>query len=375
MQAIAVFPASRQVRLIDVLEPQIAQPTEVKLRVLEVGICGTDREICAFHYGTPPDGSDYLILGHEALGQVIAVGGEVHNLAAGDLVVPTVRRPCEDPDCGPCRANRADFCNTGNFTERGIKGRHGFMTEYVVEEARYLHRVPKALRASGVLTEPLSIAEKSFVQARQIQQRMPWLDFSQPEEHSGADYTAAVLGAGPVGLLAAMALRAMGFHTFVYDRLPAPNPRSELVEAIRATYLFGADTDSRFADLISHVHFIYEATGVSHVAFQAALALGPNSILVFTGVPGSGPHTELDTDTLMRNMVLNNQVILGTVNANEEAFDAAIRHLGTFAERWPQALDVLISGRYPPDAYSDLLLGQGGGIKNVITFDRRQSAR
>jgi glucose 1-dehydrogenase len=371
MQAIAVFPTSREVKVIDIPSPKISKPSEVKVRVLDVGICGTDREICAFHYGTPPEGAEYLILGHEVLGQVVEVGSAARDLDVGDLVVATVRRPCPHPECEPCHANRSDFCDTGDFSERGIKGLHGFMAEYVIEEARYLHRVPTALRLFGVLTEPLSIAEKSFVQGRQIQQRMPWLEFSRPEEHQGADYTAAVLGAGPVGLLAAMALRAMGYRTFVYDRLPAPNPRSELVEDIGATYMFGADTDAGFSDLISHVHFIYEATGVSHVAFQATQALGPNSILVFTGVPGPGPHTELDTNTLMRNMVLNNQVILGTVNANEEAYDAAIRHLGMFAERWPRALDVLVSGRYPPSSYSDLLSERTGGIKNVITFDHR----
>jgi threonine dehydrogenase-like Zn-dependent dehydrogenase len=371
MQAIAVFPTSREVKLIDVTRPEISQPSEVKVRVLDVGICGTDREISAFHYGEPPEGAEYLILGHEALGEVVELGSAVRDFAVGDLVVPTVRRPCPHPECEACRANRSDFCTTGDFSERGIKGLHGFMAEYVVEDARYLHRVPKALRRFGVLTEPLSIAEKSFVQTRQIQQRMPWLDYSRPEEHHGADYTAAVLGAGPVGLLAAMALCAMGFDTFVYDRLPAPNPKSDLVESIGASYIFGADTDTRFTDLISHVHLIYEATGVSHVAFQAIGALGHNSILVFTGVPGPGPLTSLDTDTLMRNMVLNNQVILGTVNANEEAYDAAIGHLRMFAERWPQALDVLVSGRYLPSSYADLLFGHTGGIKNVITFDRR----
>src|SRR5215472_14536896 len=122
MQAIAVFPNAREVKLIEIPSPEISQPSEVKVRVLEVGICGTDREICAFHYGTPPDGAEYLILGHEALGQVVAVGSAVRDLTPGDLVVPTVRRPCRHPECEPCRANRSDFCDTGDFSERGIKG-------------------------------------------------------------------------------------------------------------------------------------------------------------------------------------------------------------------------------------------------------------
>ena len=368
MRAVAVFPKTREVTLIDVEEPQIAQPTEVKLRMREVGICGTDREICAFQYGTAPEGSDYLILGHESLGEVVAVGPEVRTLAVGDLVVPTVRRPCSHEDCAACRANRADFCSTGDFTERGIKGRHGFLTDYVVDDARYLHRVPPTLRAGAVLTEPLTIAEKAAIQARHIQQRMPWVNFSGSHEQHGADYNAAVLGAGPVGLLAAMTLSVLGFRTYVYDRRPAPNPKSDLVESIGATYITAEDTSTRFADLIGHVHFIYEATGVSRVAFQAIRALGPNSILVFTGVPGSQAHQELDTDTLMRHMVLNNQVILGTVNADDEAYEMALRHIQDFTGRWPQAVAALISGRYPLDAFRDVLLGKSGGIKNVLTL-------
>jgi D-arabinose 1-dehydrogenase-like Zn-dependent alcohol dehydrogenase len=166
-----------------------------------------------------------------------------------------------------------------------------------------------------------------------------------------------------------MALRAMGIETYVYDIVPPPNAKSQLVEQIGAYYVSPADSSTSFTDLVSHIHFIYEAVGVSQLAFQAINALSPNSILVFTGVPGEGAHRELDTDTLMRNMVLKNQVILGTVNADASAFTSAIRHIGTFVERWPTALDTVVSGRYPLDAYRDLLLGQTSGIKNVLSFE------
>lgn len=369
MRAVAVFPTSRDVKLIDVEEPQITHPSEVKLRMLDVGICGTDREICAFQYGTPPDGSDYLILGHESLGEVVELGPAVRDIAVGDLVVPMVRRPCPHAACHPCRAGRPDFCATGDFTERGIKGLHGFLAEYVVDDAQYLHVVPPALREAGVLTEPLTIAEKAFAQAVYIERRLPWLRNITPQSPERSELTAAILGAGAVGLLGALALRAMGIETYVYDIVPPPNPKSELVELIGAHYVSPTDSATSFTDLVSHVHFIYEAVGISQLAFQAINALSPNSILVFTGVPGLGGHKELDTDTLMRNMVLNNQVILGTVNADASAYAAAIQHIGTFVERWPAALDTLIAGRYPLDASRDLLLGQTGGIKNVLSFE------
>lgn len=352
----------------EVEEPQITRPDEVKLRILDVGICGTDKEICSFQYGSPPEGSDYLILGHEALGEVVQIGSEVQGITVGDLVAPMVRHPCPHPECRPCRVGRSDFCVTGDFTERGIKGLHGYLTEYVVDDAQYAHVVPASLRNVGVLTEPLSIAEKAFTQAFHIEKRMPWLADVTPQSPERGELTAAILGAGAVGLLGAMALRAMGLETYVYDIAPPPNAKSRVVEQIGARYISPADRATSFTDLINEVHFIYEAVGVSQLAFQAINALSPNSILVFTGVPGQGAHKELDTDTLLRNMVLKNQVILGTVNADAGAFTSAIQHIGMFMARWPTATEALISGRYPLDAYRDLLLGQAGGVKNVFSF-------
>src|SRR5262245_43843097 len=172
MRAVAVFPHSREVKLIEVEEPQIARPIAVNLRMLEVGICGTDREICAFPYGTLPPGSEYLILGHESIGEVVAVGPEVRDLAVGDLVVATVRRPCPHATCAACRAGRPDFCVTGDFTERGIKGADGFLTDYVVDDEAYLVRVPHALADVAVLVEPLTVITKAGDQARAIFSRL-----------------------------------------------------------------------------------------------------------------------------------------------------------------------------------------------------------
>src|SRR5437763_12003345 len=137
MKAVAVFPKSRELTLIDQEEPRLTRATQVKLRMLEVGICGTDKEIYGFAYGTPPEGSDYLILGHESLGEAVQVGAGVDGITVGDLVVAMVRRPCPHPECRACRSGHPDFCSTGDFTERGIKGQHGFMTEYVVDDAMY----------------------------------------------------------------------------------------------------------------------------------------------------------------------------------------------------------------------------------------------
>jgi len=166
MKAVAVVPGKRQVELIEQEPPRLAAPTQVRLRMLEVGVCGTDREICAFQYGTPPAGSEHLVIGHESLGQVVEVGPAVTRLKQGDLVVTMVRRPCAHAECVACRAGRQDFCFTGDFSERGIKNLHGFMTETVVDEERYMHLVPAALREMAVLVEPLTIAEKAIITGR-----------------------------------------------------------------------------------------------------------------------------------------------------------------------------------------------------------------
>ena len=181
MRAVAVFPRTRELKLIeDHPEPQMTQPVHVKLRMLEVGICGTDKEICRFAYGTPPEGAEYLVIGHEGLGQVMEIGSAVSTVKVGDLVVPSVRRPCPDERCTACRAGWQDFCTTGEFTELGIKGQHGFLAEFVVEEERYLHVVPSELLEVAVLVEPLTIAEIGRFQVRQVQRRLPWIDATSP---------------------------------------------------------------------------------------------------------------------------------------------------------------------------------------------------
>jgi threonine dehydrogenase-like Zn-dependent dehydrogenase len=374
MKAVAVFPATREIRLIDTEEPRIARPTDVKLRMLEVGICGTDKEICAFAYGTPPAGNDYLILGHEGLGEVVEVGDAVHDIDVGDLVVPTVRRPCPHPACRACLSGNQDYCSTGAFTERGILGQHGYMTEYVVDDAMYMNVVPPSLRDVAVLVEPSTIAAKAYAQLVKIQQRLPWFDTTQPHAFDGRGHKALVLGAGPVGLLGALALRNRGFETYVYDRAPAPNPKSTLVQTIGAIYVSEQDPPETFANLLGQVEIVYEAAGHASLAFRAMHALAHNSIFIFTGVPALRAPIEVDADALMRNAVLKNQVILGTVNAGKADFQAAILALDRITQRWPQTVRALITGHLPLEAYREVLLGQIGGIKNVLTLDKGGSA-
>lgn len=373
VKAVAAFPGPREVKIVDQVVPRLSQPDQVMLRMLEIGICGTDLEICSFEYGIPPPGDDHLVIGHESLGEIVEVGSAVDGLQVGDLVVPAVRRPCVHRECFACRSGHQDYCYTGDFSERGIKEAHGYMTEYVVDQERYMTLVPSDLRDVAVLAEPLTIAEKALAQvAWLMQHRPPWLEAETPSEQRGRGLSALVLGVGPVGLLGAMTLVASGFTTYVYSRELPPNPRIEVVAAIGANYISSQTTTiKQLAGQIGNVDLVYEAVGHSHFALEVLKVLGINGIYVLTGVPGVQAFVEADPARLMRDMVLKNQVLLGTVNAGLEAFASALRSLSVFTKRWPAVVETLIAGRYPPEQAVELIFGRPTGIKSLIAFDSR----
>jgi glucose 1-dehydrogenase len=363
MKAAAVFPTKKTLQVInDFPQPKLESPTEVRLRVLNVGVCGTDREIASFQYGfPPPTGSDFLVMGHECLGEIIEVGPEVQDFKPGDLAIPMVRRPCDHPDCLPCRSGRQDFCSTGDYKERGIKQMHGFLTEQIVDEARYMNPVPKAIQDVAVLVEPLTIAEKGLIQAKEIQTRLPW---------GNRIHKAVVLGAGPVGLLGAMALRHAGFDVTVYSRSREPDESADIAKAVGAKYISSQDkTVDQLAAAVGNIDIVYEATGVSTLAFDVMRVLGTNGLFILTGVPGNHGPASIDTDKIMRNMVLKNQCMLGSVNAGKDAFQSAVTGLTSFHAAWPDAVKGLITGRFPLDQFAEPINNQTG-IKSIIEIGK-----
>jgi threonine dehydrogenase-like Zn-dependent dehydrogenase len=363
MRAVAVFPSSKEVRVVDQPEPRVERPTDVLARVLEVGICGTDREIARFEYGTPPPGEDHLVIGHESLVEIVEVGKEVTGLSRGDLAVPMVRRPCASEACPGCRWGRADFCSTGKYQERGIHERHGYMTERIVDEARWFVRVPRELREVGVLVEPLTVAAKGMLEARAVVQRFPWVRNNAGEHKAKA----VVIGAGAVGLLGAMALRSIGLDTWLWSREPAGSPQARLMEAIGAHYRSNADRPlTELAAEIGDIAFVFEATGVARVAFEAVAVLGPNGAVCMSGVPGPTGTVPIDIGKAMRSLVLKNQLIFGTVNAGPEAFRAAVEAMGDFQRRWPAELGSLVSSRHALEEVPGVLRGPPVGTKSVV---------
>lgn len=349
----------------DVPEPAISRPDQLRVQVLEVGICGTDRAIVRGEGGTPPDGSDYLILGHEMLGRVIETGTDAGaDYAPGDLVVCTVRRACGRPECPTCAHGQSDMCYTGHYVERGILRAHGYMTSRIVESTEYTVKVPGSLRPYGVLIEPTTVIEKAILESVLIQHRLDWVKQLSNDAAVSRDWQfirrALVAGAGPIGIMAAFVLRLHGVETHVSDIRPRDGYKGKLVESIGARYWdVSQNTVEDVARQVGNIDLIVEATGVAPVAYQLLKALGVNGVLVFTGVPGDrGGEFQMEGGHLMRQQVLWNQVVMGSVNANRSYFVQAVKDLEAIAAKWPDAIGKVITAHHPLENFAPALSAQ-----------------
>jgi threonine dehydrogenase-like Zn-dependent dehydrogenase len=348
MRAVAVISGKADsLSLREVRRPLVGDVPDgrgVLVDVIRVGACGTDREIVDALFGTAPAGDDFLVIGHENLGRVAEVGENVRgSLRPGALVVATVRRP------GTSIYDTIGLqdMTTDEARERGINRLHGYLAEAYVDDVAFLVPLPDSLEAVGVLLEPLSIAEKGIRQAFEIQRRMRvW----HPTR-------AAVLGAGPVGLLTALALRLRGLDVAVYSRRPAPYRNSELLGAIGARYLSSADNSlDDLAEAAGPLDLIVDASGFSPLALGAARVLGKNGVLVLASVTGGKATAELPTDVINEGFVLNNKVMVGTVNAHRDDFVTGVEDLLRAEAFYPGWLGQLITTRVNGlEAHAELL--------------------
>jgi glucose 1-dehydrogenase len=358
VRAIVVHPPTPGAELADVPRPALA-PGAVRVRVLEAGVCGTDHDVVAGKYGRAPSGAAFLILGHENLGEVAEVGAGVDGFAPGDLVVATVRRGCGR--CRFCFANRSDFCETGGFTERGIGGAHGYMAEEYVDVPEYLVKVPIALRSIAVLLEPLSVVEKAlFMGQRVLDRKEPTPGFPR----TGAP-TALVTGTGAIGMLGTLVLRVRGYDVTAIDRHDA-TPASALLERVGARHVNVAGGLAALGP--AKFDLVLEASGSVPLDFDLVEVLAANGTLVLTGIPDADvAPTSVPGGALFRGIVLQNQAVVGSVNANRTYFEAGLRDLAVVEERWPGAAAAMISARRPMADFRDVLTNRAGGsIKTVL---------
>jgi len=366
MRAIALDRTSaKPVLRDDVAEPHLGAPDDLLIKVLEVGICGTDRAIVRGEAGELAPGADYQILGHEMLGEVVEAGPTAaSDYATGDLVVCTVRRPCRLPECPTCAHGESDMCYTGKFTERGIFHAHGYMTSRVVESTEFTVKLPPELRPFGVLIEPTTVVEKAILESVRVQHRLDWVHHLNEEGAIAEDWRfvrrAMVAGAGPIGMMAAFLLRLHDVETHVTDVVPAGGYKAALVDSIGARYWNVAETPvAEVARQTGNIDLIVEATGIAPVAYELLTALGVNGVLVFTGVPGDrGGEFQFQGGHLMRQQVLWNQVVIGSVNANRSYFLHAVKDLGEIARRWPDALAKVITAHHPIENFETALTTQ-----------------
>ncbi len=368
MKAIGLTPGTSDVRLIDIPEPKITMPDEVKVRVLEVGICGTDREEVSGGRADAPPGHQELVIGHEMLGQVVEIGPAVTRVKPGDFAVFTVRRGCGK--CLPCLMNRSDMCLTGEYTERGIKGMDGYQTEFVVDHEQYIVQVPHVLGMLGVLTEPLSVVEKAIDETVNIQfARLP-AAMATPDWLFGR--SCLIAGLGPIGLLAALALRLRGSQVYGLDSVDPDTTRPRWLEAIGGKYIDGRKVDPQvIPTMTGGIDFILEATGVPSLEFNLLEALARNGAYVLTGIPGGDRPLQIHGALLMRQLVLDNQVMFGSVNAARDHYQMAVDDLHQATLLWPGLVNQLITNRYSYTDYMAALMGHTPDeIKVVVEWSQ-----
>jgi threonine dehydrogenase-like Zn-dependent dehydrogenase len=347
MRAITVRPGvPNSAELRDMPEPQIAEGA-ILARTLALGVCGTDREIVDGDYGAAPEGADRLILGHESFGEVIeAPAGS--GFSKGDHVVGVVRRPDPVP-CPACAVGEWDMCRNGGYTERGIKGRHGYGAEFFRIEPDFALKIDPALGMHGVLMEPTSIVAKGWDHAERIGHRT----------HSWNAKTLLVTGAGPVGLLAAMMGKQRGLDIHVLDHNDR-GPKRKLVETLGGTFHLNRDiVDEVKPDIVM------ECTGASDVIAHLLGRIGPSGIICLAGL-SPGKHEEtIDLGFVNSTMVLNNHTVFGTVNANLHHYEMAAEALMKADKNW---LAQLITRRVPLSRWQDALKRAPGDIKVVVDF-------
>ncbi len=345
MKALTVQPGQAgSARLDDVPDPPESDGP-VLVETLAIGVCGTDAEIISGAYGWAPPGRDRLVLGHESLGRVLEAP-DGSGLAQGDLVVGIVRRPDPVP-CSACAVDQWDFCRNGQYTERGIKSIDGYCSEHYRIEPKYAVKVDASLGQLGVLLEPASVVAKAWDQVDAIGAR----------QGGWAPKKALVTGAGPIGLLAAMIGVQRGIDVHVLDQVTS-GLKPDLVSALGGTYHHGA-----VADAAVDADVVIECTGVGQLVFDCMAHTAPGGVVCLTGVSSGGRELGVDAGSLNRNMVLENEAVVGSVNANRRHYQLGADALAQADRKW---LERLISRRVPLDDWAKAIDRQPDDVKVVI---------
>jgi glucose 1-dehydrogenase len=351
LRALTVTPGVKNSVRLDQIDMPNPSSSQALLRVQEIGICGTDLDINQGFYGEAPPGSNYLVTGHESLARVENILDNAYGISKGDIVVPTVRRP---DSCTNCLYGESDMCLTGNYREHGIKGLHGFGSDFAVSDVAFLVKVQSKLADVAVLLEPMSVAEKGVYQAFKIQERMLW----KPK-------SVLILGAGPVGLLTTYLLRLRGLQVVVTATRAKDSAKARLAERAGAVYV---NTMEQPLQSLGKFDLIMEETGSAQVAMQATSMLNTNGIMCFLGIYSSTMAPE-DIGEFYKDVVLGNKTFFGSVNANINYFRMGLKDFAEIEKRFNGILRDTISVRLSPDEYQKAYDQNKDNIKTVIRFN------
>jgi glucose 1-dehydrogenase len=328
-----------------------AAPGGVRVRTLEVGVCGTDREIADGEFGVAPPGESHLVLGHEFLGSVVEDGG---GFSEGDLVTATVRRSCGR--CPACAAGSPDACDTGEYTERGITALHGFASELVIEQPEHLVAVPKPLGRLGVLAEPGSICARGIRHAMTIGGRHEWT----PKR-------TLVIGAGAIGMLATYQLRLLGLDVWTVSRGGRESEKGRLVAASGAEYVSTAETPlPDLRDEVGGFDLVVEASGDAEIMLGVLTLLRRNGVGCLLGLDSHRRPVSIDSTVVGVDAVIENRVLFGSVNAHASDWRGAVDQLEAMRLHWPDALEAMIGLRVTPDRFDDAFAFRG--VKATLVF-------
>jgi threonine dehydrogenase-like Zn-dependent dehydrogenase len=351
MQALVTRPGVRDATAVAAMPEPRPAGSEVLVRPVEVGVCGTDREISEGWFGIPPAGEERLILGHELLGRVERDG---HGFARGDLVTATVRRSCGH--CNACAAGAPDACDTGDYSEHGITRLHGFAAELAVVPAEHLVPVPEALGRLGVLAEPASICARALRHVHAVGGRQPW-----------SPGRALVLGAGAIGMLCTYFLRLEGLDVWTAALEPPGSEKAALVDAAGARYAQVTQTSPAvLAAEADGFDVVIVAAGSAQLSLDALGLLRRNGVACLLGIDGHDQLVHLPGPVIGVDAILGNRALIGSVNANLVDWHAAVEQLEAARRRWPGALDGFVGLRTTLDDFAAAFAF--GGVKATLTL-------
>ena len=373
MFAVGLKRDAKGVQSFHIPKPAIKKQTDVLVRIKQVGLDGTDFNMVKYDSKDIANDRNEIVLGHELLGVVEDTGKKVSTLKKGDFVTMTIRRGCNI--CAPCLHEQSDMCMTGLFTERGIHKIDGFLTSYVVDDEKYILKLPRGMGKYGTFVEPLSIAEKGIEQIRLIQSRLPWgcahPNHSFDSKNWGGCKTAFVIGAGPLGVLAACLLRLAGVETYILERKDEEHIKIKTIKSLGAKYIDIRKTSIPEAFKIAgDVHIIFEASGASEFAINMIPYMSRSSIYVMTGIPKGELKATFDAHAILRQIVRYNQVIVGTVNSNKKHFEMAMKDIPRINRKFDNVLERTITHRFKLNQYEQYFnLQDKNQLKIVVDVD------